>query len=204
MVVHAGISRSCGAQVFFNHVAEMEDGKQKTLPVRGKTSSDVFQKVKAMPGVRRVGKVTEISEAAHDALVHGKPHADRPAEPQPARRTSARPPQARPPGTRPPRSSGRNSTRDFRSVRVVHHGRQERPGEQPFRHLQPPPDALGARAPPTKEQSRQARAVVRAREQAAAPHREYRIVKSRRAGGEPYLLQRGNWHLHKGKRIFTR
>lgn len=32
--------------------------------------------------------------------------------------------------------------------------------------------------------------------------REYRIVKSRRQTGEPYLLQRGNWGMVKGKRTF--
>ncbi len=31
---------------------------------------------------------------------------------------------------------------------------------------------------------------------------EYRIVKSRRQSGEPYLLQRGHWREQKGKRVF--
>jgi len=41
---------------------------------------------------------------------------------------------------------------------------------------------------------------------AAAPApavREYRIQKSRRQSGEPYLLQRGTWATQKGKRVFT-
>lgn len=32
---------------------------------------------------------------------------------------------------------------------------------------------------------------------------EYRIVKSRRQSGQPYLLQRGLWSQQKGKRVFT-
>lgn len=42
-----------------------------------------------------------------------------------------------------------------------------------------------------------------AEETVSAPTtREYRIVKSRRQTGEPYLLQRGNWMQIKGKRVF--
>ena len=31
---------------------------------------------------------------------------------------------------------------------------------------------------------------------------EYRIMKSRRQTGEPYLLQRGKWQTENGKRVF--
>ena len=37
---------------------------------------------------------------------------------------------------------------------------------------------------------------------AVIPH-EYRVIKSRRQSGDPFILQRGNWHEVKGKRTFT-
>ena len=46
---------------FFSAAVELEDGERMTIRVKGPNLSAVFQQVKAMPGIRRVGKVSELS-----------------------------------------------------------------------------------------------------------------------------------------------
>jgi hypothetical protein len=204
---------------FYSVSVGMADGKTKELPARGASTSDAYQQARAVADVRRVGKVTEITRATFEAMQQGKrvshahPHAaphghtpraaPRPAEPEPA-----------------------GGAMPLRGPRVVMHARTTG-GERPFAHLKPPPE----RPKPPKPPEPPKREVVAPRHApAAAAHpapakhapaakpaaakaapapadsaspREYRIVKSRRQGGEPYLLQRGVTQLLNGKKVFT-
>lgn len=186
---------------YFSVVVETGDGKTGILPVRGESSGQVFQQAKQQHDVRRVGKVTELSRAAFDAIVEGR---------APSAAASA-----------DPASSGTAARNDkwiehvISGPRVILHDRPS--GEQPFKHLQAPPE----RPKPQKrdpEPSPQAparnrpspEAVTTVTQPAAGTPEpvkttsaaEYRILKSRRQGGPPYLLQRGTWQEHKGKRLF--
>ena len=91
--------------------------------------------------------------------------------------------------------------------RVISHARPTG-GEQPFKHLQ---------APPERPQAPKPQPPVMAQPQTPIPaedHNEtehdaeqvqelsYRIVKSRRRDGQPYLLQRGSWNDRGGKHVF--
>ena len=62
--------RSAALEKFHSVIVELECGERKTLPVRGASSGAVFQQVKSMPGIRRVGRVAEVNQAAFEALVH--------------------------------------------------------------------------------------------------------------------------------------
>jgi hypothetical protein len=97
-------------------------------------------------------------------------------------------------------------------------------GEQPFKNLNIPPERLKPYRPPAPPPVTVRPAIatpppvapVSARTTEAAPaaaeaepvesadpgELEYRVLKSRRAGGAPYILQRGHWEQQKGKRIF--
>jgi hypothetical protein len=185
----------------FSVAVEMENGERRTLSVRGESTGGVFQQVKAMPGVRRVGRVSA-------------PGDERPANAGGGGTVRREiPPQSRPP-VRP-----EQTTEEARRAlighaisgpRVVLDARPSG-GEQPFKHLQPPPERPKPPTPPpapAKAAASKAAAPARpaATAAAAAPvtgEPEYRIVKSRRRDGQPYLLQRGHWQDKGGKRTFT-
>jgi len=185
---------------FFSVVVQTSDGKTRAVPLRGESSGQVFQQARQQPDVRRVGKVTEISQGAFDAIVEGRePATDaEPAHPGPAERND------------------KWIGHVISGPRVIMHDRAS--GEQPFKHLQPPPERpkpqkrdpdpppqAPARSQPTQSLATfQQPATPPAAEPiaAASPGAEYRILKSRRQGGPPYLLQRGTWQQQKGKRVF--
>ncbi len=89
--------------------------------------------------------------------------------------------------------------------RVVMHDRPVKSGERPFKDLKAAPERPrpAAADPPPRHKAPVHAVEPEPPTQAESTPREYRIVKSRRQGGEPYLLQRGYWHEQKGKRIFT-
>src|SRR4051794_23131450 len=79
---HAISERIEGAEVekFYSVTAELSGGETRVLPVRGRTAGEAFQQAKTNPGVRRVGKVTEITPGDFEALQRGETRR-RPAEP---------------------------------------------------------------------------------------------------------------------------
>jgi len=224
---------------FFSVAAELAGGETRVLPVRGRSAGEAFQQAKTNPGVRRVGKVTEITPGHYEALQRGEIP---PAVAAVAHRANG--------------SNGRHTSPEqpdatvaraqlnapLTGPRVILQARRTG-GEQPFRHLQAPPERLGPppkpqpqAAPKPKPQPTAAPAssppsgtapaaspppmtqvaatgdhspeptagtigAATATEAADAP-REYRIVKSRRQDGPPFLLQRGSWKENKGKRAF--
>lgn len=189
---------------FFSVSVEFNDGTTKAVPARGESNASVYQQIKQMPGVRRVGKVAEISPAAHEAVKHGRPSAP---DPEPRR---------------PIEVGVASLNQPLRGPRVVLDARPVG-GEQPFKHLQAPPErpkppqpviqqppparrpepAAHVVAPQAREAFTKRAEPVPAQPKSAEPSElEYRIVRSRRAGGPPYLLQRGTWSQRDGKRIF--
>jgi hypothetical protein len=206
---------------FFSVVVETEDGRTETLRLSGASPGAAFQQAKQTPGVRRVGKVAELSSRTELDPVHpGGNGRGAPAQGKPTQRTAA-------PG-RNERAGGYDPKVGFvlTGPRVVIHARAG--GEQPFRNLQAPPEQFGppkslfldalkaaqeaAAAAQAAEAARQAEiaaieaAAAAARQAAeaarAASEPKYRIYKSRRRDGLPYLLQRGTWRDAGGKRLF--
>jgi hypothetical protein len=182
------------ASKYFSVAVELGDGKKKALPVRGESTGQVFQQVKQHPDVRRVGKVMEISQAAFEAIVQGR---------EPASEAGPRPS-----SQGPPERSDKWIGHVITGPRVISHVRPS--GEQPFKHLQAPPErpkskkhepAPRATEPVASGPPANARPSIEAGVASnLAP--EYRVLKSRRQGGPPYLLQRGSWQQVKGKRAF--
>ena len=202
---------------FFSVVIEREDGRTETVPLTGQTPGAVYQQAKQLPGVRRVGKVAELNGAA----AHATARAGAPAS------TNNRPAAAAaaPAPGRTERASGYDPKVGFvlTGPRVVVHARPSG-GEQPFRHLQAPPEQYGPPKPqppkpvvaapqpvaPTQPVAAvtpaapAAKAAAEARTVAPASPAEpkYRVMKSRRRDGLPFLLQRGTWRDAGGKRLF--
>jgi len=219
---------------FYSVAVEMEDGHRKTLAVKAKGSGQAFASAKAAEGVRRVGKVTEIDADDFAHVGKGGTIKEKPADRQPSRDrqgesgrksekpsspaqrktlTPAEPIAARPSG--PYANTG---------PRIVTHVRT-RTGEQPFKHLQAPPERPKPPAPPAApaKKSNAAKAAAtkvtkadkpakpkaakalakKSSEKKAPADDNTRIVKSRRQDGPPYLLQLGAWKEVGGKRVFT-
>jgi hypothetical protein len=191
---------------FFSVSVEFNDGTTKAVAARGESHGLVYQQIKQMPGVRRVGKVAEVSPGVHEAVKHGRPSAP---DPEPRR-------------PRPIETGVASLNQPLRGPRVVLDARPTG-GEQPFKHLQAPPERPKPPQPAVQQQpparrvepamqpvASQARAELTKRpepapaqpELAEPGELEYRIVRSRRAGGPSYLLQRGTWFQRDGKRIF--
>ena len=169
---------------FYSVVTETFDGEKRDVAIRGQSPGDAFQQVKAMPGVRRVGRVSEISAGEHEALVSGKP------KPAPV---VVAPPQVV--VEREQKGDDRRAALGYAisGPRVVIDV-QRRAGEKPFKHLQPPPERPEAPKPVQKQAAAAPPVNVEVKHDAAeeaAGTRAYRIVKSRRRDGQPYLLQRG-------------
>ncbi len=185
---------------FFSVVAELADGTSKVVPVRAGSSGEAFHHARELPDVKRVGRVAEISESAFAGLGEGRavaiehkpsaqPHVERP-EPAAA---AARP-------FVPHVISGPRTV-----VYAPPAG-----GEQPFKHLKAPPERP---KPPQAPAPQVAKAVpapkaVKDSDDASmkmpqpAPPSQYRVVKSRRRDGLPYLVQRGQWQETNGRRSF--
>ncbi|HEY2584953.1 MAG TPA: hypothetical protein VGI81_04210 [Tepidisphaeraceae bacterium] len=206
---------------FFSVLAEQQDGTTKLMPAKGNTPGDAFQQIKRMPGVRRVGKVREISPADYDALLHGREPVGMAV---PARHDRHPAGSTAEPSPQPGRVDVHFK---LKGPRIVLDARPTG-GEQPFKNLNIPPERLKPYKPPqplpppapvrptakgppppppaaAPATQKDVAAPVQA-EDAEAPFEstelEYRILKSRRAGGAPYILQRGHWLQQKGKRIF--
>ena len=191
----------------YSVVADMGDGKTQTVSVRGHSPGDAFRQVKEMPGVRRVGKVTEGTASAPPQPARDTGHGRRAASPS----TSTSP--EAPAAPRPNVSREELLGFVLSGPKVVLHARPSG-GEQPFKHLQAPPERPKppvAAEPPKKpaaaaaavqaEKAPQA-APAAARSEADGSPREYRILKSRRRDGDPYFLQCGRWQQSGGKRVF--
>lgn len=214
---------------FFAVSVEFADGRTGQLKVRGESPAEVFKDVRARSDVRRVGKVMPIDEAAfHSDRPVASASVVRPSPvtpSKPVQSESATEPSFDP---RTPREaimgftiSGPRVVRDAKPLGY----------EQPFKNLRAPagsvslpmepeapkavfspfgpvkgpiandpsrPSVFAKPAPAVVEQPPAAEPAT----PATASDREYRIVKSRRQTGEPYLLQRGVWSQIKGKRVF--
>lgn len=218
------------AEKFYSVIAEMADGTRTVVPVRGETPGGVFQQVKGMPDVRRVGKVTEVTQADFTDLLNGKqprppakgtPHAghggSRGGDRASAGRMSAE--------AGSPRESLQSlAGHGISGPRVVIPARRTG-GEQPFKHLKAgpgvpldrpaparPPVVLVNKLPPAQPPAPRPEPAAQTNQPQPAPQsasaeptttvQEYRIVKSRRRDGPSYLLQRGQWQDLKGKRTF--
>jgi hypothetical protein len=197
---------------FFSVVAELEDGTSKVLPVRAGAPGEAFRHARELPGVRRVGRVAEISEIAFTDLGQG-------------RAVSSQAPviQHKPEKTDPGAAPRPFVPHVISGPRTVVYAPPSG-GEQPFKNFTVPPERLSVDVPkpqPAKP------AVVVAKPKpapvpalvAAAPVQpvesddsmrisqppqptEYRIVKSRRRDGLPYIVQRGQWQQANGRRTF--
>lgn len=206
-------------------IVEHEDGRTETLRLSGASPGAAFQQAKQTPGVRRVGKVAEVgSRTAPDPVRPG----GNGSRSSPAPGAASDQPQPAPAPGRNERAGGYDPKLGFvlSGPRVVLHARAG--GEQPFRNLQAPPEPFGpskslfldalkateetAAAERAAEAARRAElaaieaaaaAECQAAEAArAAAEPKYRIYKSRRRDGLPYLLQRGTWRDAGGKRLF--
>jgi len=195
----------------YSVVVQMEDGGTRVLSIAGDSPGDAFKRAKDTPGVRRVGRVSEGNGAGQNGSSHNgagqESRRGRPTAPAPAATAIA------------PRPSQPVTLDDLvnvtiRGPRVVLHGRPGG-GERPFKDLQAEPEwanrperprpveparqrPVESVAPPVRSETvpQQAQAG-----DATAP--EYRVMKSRRKDGQPYLLQRGGWQQEAGKRVFT-
>lgn len=192
---------------FFSVSVEFNDGTTKAVAAHGESASAVYQQMKQLPGVRRVGKVAEVSPDAHESVTRGRPSgSDSHSQPLP----------------RPSEVSLATLNQPLRGPRVVLDARPVG-GEQPFRHLQAPPERprpprpAVEQAPPARRLEPAAQSAVQITPTLPQPRLvypvampqspehselEYRIVRSRRADGAPYLLQRGTWSQRDGKRSF--
>ena len=200
--------------------AEMADGSRRVVQVEAGTSGEAYRQVRDRPDVRRVGKVTEgVRSTPFDAsAAQGRPAADR--RPDAARPGSATPhPQQSPDHTVPPADRVKSLGFQLSGPRVVLDSKVKA-GERPFAGLALPPDwkpppppppappkPVVVAPPPVVAKAPQA-AAAPAAEPAPAPAGgavpiEYRIHKSRRKDGLPYLLQRGTWSQVGTKRTFT-
>jgi hypothetical protein len=199
---------------FYSVIAEFADGATKTVPVRGGSSGEAFRKVRETPGVRRVGRVTEVTQRDHlhterDGGLIGAAAVTAPAP----GRSSATESQA-PEAPAAPRSNGIGHT--ISGPRTVVYAPPGR-GEQPFKNLVIPPERLAKPRPDVSPKPKaHVKPVAAAPVQPAAQvpvagpismpqapaSTKYRIHKSRRRDGLPYLLQRGLWQQVGGKRTF--
>jgi hypothetical protein len=182
----------------FSVVAELADGTSKVLPVRAGSSGEAFRQVRETPRVRRVGRVAEISEPAFAALGEGKPVAARQQTP-PTSVSQIKPTDV----SESPRPLVQHVISGPRTVVYA----PPTGGEMPFKHLQAPPER------PKPPQTAKPPAAKKAPELNATPAEsmrmpqapsatQYRVVKSRRRDGLPYLVQRGQWQQLHDKRTF--
>jgi hypothetical protein len=189
--------------------------------VRAGAAGEAFRRARDLPGVRRVGRVVEISAAALAELGQGRAVA---AQSPAAQQQQKQPEKANPESSPTPRPFVPQVISGPRTVVYAPPAR----GEQPFKNFTVPPERLSVDAPrpqpakliappkpvvqpkPTTElKPAAAVAAVQPAEsddsmrisQSPFPT-EYRIVKSRRRDGLPYLVQRGQWQQTSGRRTF--
>lgn len=201
---------------------EMADGTRTVLRLHAGKPSEAFRQARDMPGVRRVGRVTEGARHSDGAPARSPERQPRSVGSEHHSKRAAE----------PATSAERESSLGFSisGPRVV---RDTRPtgGERPFAHLQPPPprpepvrppkppkpsvrqlgqpqiqrDEVPAVTPPEQEVTEELglrEASGAAAADSTAADRDYRILKSRRRDGLPYLLQWGAWRMQGGKRVF--
>jgi hypothetical protein len=221
------------AEQVYSVDVEMADGTRTTVRVHGANPGEAFRQARETPGVRRVGRVTVGDRgavydrpatpqrpqnsaprpgvtgargqgapeaplsAAHRGQLLGLsingPRLVREARPTGGERPFAhlQPPPPRPEPLVPPKPVA------------------ARPAPlNPFAPVNAPVStSASVSAASVSMQSATAATVpaqpATATGTAAATDREYRIVKSRRKDGMPYLLQRGTWGQHGAKRVFA-
>jgi hypothetical protein len=197
---------------FFSIVAELADGSSSLLGVQSESSSAAFRQVRDRADVRRVGRVTEVTEAEFGRIARG----GMPAPSAPPKQDAAPAPRPEGPVVDRPATPAWTSHVISGPRTVVY--APPASGEQPFKHLKAPPERPKPPAPapqPQRVAQQPARiaASTLAEPQAASDAEplsmptatgdtEYRIHKSRRRDGLPFLLQRGQWQQVKGKRAF--
>src|SRR5206468_2510213 len=115
----------------FSVAVEMESGEKRTLTVHGANNGSVFQQVKAMPGVRRVGRIAEAGANGNVA-------------PPSSGSSSAGREQKSDDRQQSPATGG--SAFAGTGPRVVISSRQKT-GEQPFKNLYIPPERLAVYKP---------------------------------------------------------
>jgi hypothetical protein len=188
------------AEKSFSVIAEFADGTTKVVPVHSESSGQAFRQVREMPGVRRVGRVAEITPGTAHDLAQGRS--------QPAQQPAAEVRRAQ-------SAAGNWKDHVISGPRTVVFA-PPAGGEQPFKNLYIPPERLKPQPPPQPAKAKVAIAVLAPKPApspvavdatpipmpAAATAVEYRITKSRRRDGLPYLLQRGQWQQLAGKRAF--
>ena len=208
---------------FYSVAVEMEDGRRKTLALKARGSGQAFAQAKDTPNVRRVGKVTEIAASDFEHVSKGgtlkesSAPVHRERHPEPHHKAAAHSKSEKPAAARH-EPAARPAAYANTGPRVVSHART-RTGEQPFKHLQAPPERPKPPAAPAKahtaakaktekaeksaKSSKPKAAKAPAKKSAAKTDENTRIIKSRRQDGPPYLVQRGSWKEAGGKRVFT-
>ncbi len=213
---------------FFAVSVEFTDGRSGQLKVRGESPAEAFKDVRARADVRRVGKVVPIDEQAfHSDRPTAAAKVVRPSPVSPSKSPAGNSPVEPSFDGGTSRESHMGFT--ISGPRVVRDAK--RLGyEQPFKNLRARPGSVSvepqpepskpvfspfgpAKGPTANDSSRPSVFAKPVAEQPAAEEtadtsstdavtREYRIVRSRRQSGEPFLLQRGIWAQVKGKRVF--
>jgi hypothetical protein len=199
---------------------EMENGSRTVVQVEAESSSEAYRQARETPGVRRVGRVTEGIRHTHSSSqTASRPSVREEKVSRPG--NSAAHQQQAPEAPLSPQHRGQLLGNMISGPRIVRDARVLG-GERPFAHLQPPPPRVEPVRPPPKLKAKaRARAAAEAAAAAAAvevaapqpapvaavppaaPGTDYRIVKSRRKDGQPYLLQRGTWTTQGTKRTFA-
>ena len=149
----------------FTVIAEFADGTTRTVRVRGESPSEVYQQVRTMDGVRRVGRVTEVSEQVFNSR-----EPDRVSTQQNGHAQHRRSESSPRPGTAEPTERDVNRTlgNSISGPRVVRHARPAG-GEQPFKNLVAPPGAVDRPPPPPKPAVQVKAPIAPAPKPAAAP-----------------------------------
>lgn len=217
------------AEQVYTVEVEMADGTRTVVQVRGDTAGEAYRQARDTPGVRRVGRVTAGSRGPEGSRGNSAARSgNNPVRPGVA--SAHR--QASPEAPASPAHRGQLLGLAISGPRLVRETRAPG-GERPFAHLQPPPPrpepihppkpvkvavaqpavvtaqvAVSASAPATTVTRQPATAGTVPTQPAtsttpALGDREYRIVKSRRKDGLPYLLQRGTWGQVGTKRVFA-
>jgi len=216
---------------YFSVAVELTDGTKTSVRLSGESTADAFKQARERSDVRRVGKVTEISEAGFhsdspDPIVRSAPQAGENRGERHGQRHGERHGERHNSPSAPSESSNvrRESLIGFtisgpRVVRDARVSGAERPFQLANIQAPPPrpdeekaPEAVAPSYSPFGPFPPKPQPVIeekKAEVTEAAPQvdtesqgNEYRVIKSRRKDGLPYLLQRGVWSQQGGKRTF--
>jgi hypothetical protein len=182
---------------------ELENGARTVVQVEAESSSDAYRQARETANVRRVGRVTEGVRNTHSAATE-TPRREEERRPGEDRARTQRAPERQ----MSPAHRGQLLGNMIAGPRVVREARVVG-GERPFAHLQPPPPRPEPIRPPVKPAKAKTTVAAAPQPKAVAvvapavPGTDYRVVKSRRKDGQPYLLQRGTWSTQGTKRTYA-